>query len=71
MFYFAYYFVVVVFFVSIIFSFLATLSKNISEKQMEIQKTTKMKNAEKKNILKRTISTNVFTNSVLFLFVFL
>ena len=42
--------------------------KNISEK-MEIGKTTKMKNAEKKtDILTRAVSTVVFTNSVFFSF---
>ena len=36
---------------------------------MEIAKTAKMKNAEKKtDILTRTVSTGVFTNSVFFLF---
>ena len=40
------------------------LSKNISEK-MEMGKTAKMKNAEKKtDILTRVVSTVVFTNSV-------
>ena len=35
---------------------------------MEIEKTAKMKNAEKTDILTRAISTTVFTNSVFFLF---
>ena len=37
--------------------------KNISEK-MEIGKTAKMKNAQKTDILTKTVSTVVFTNSV-------
>ena len=35
---------------------------------MEIRKTTKIKNAEKTDILTRTVSTGVFTNSVSFCF---
>ena len=35
---------------------------------MEIRKTAKIKNAEKTDILTRTVSTGVFTNSVFFCF---
>ena len=35
---------------------------------MEIPKTAKIKNEEKKDILTRTVSTSVFTNSVFFCF---
>ena len=50
-----------------IFLIFGNQSKNISEK-MEIPKIAKMKNAEKTDILTRTISTIVFTNSVFFSF---
>ena len=59
-------FFVFVAFIFCYFSNFGNLSKNISEK-MEIGKTAKMKNAEKKtDILTRTVSTGVFTNSVFF-----
>ena len=56
------------FFVFVIFIFcylliLGCLSKT-SLQNLEIQKTTKMENAEKMDILTRTMSTSVFTNSV-------
>ena len=43
------------------------LSKNISEK-LDIAKNPKMKNAQKKDILTRAVSTGVLTNSVFFSF---
>ena len=56
-------FVAFMFFFLIFFDFWKPI-KNISEKKMEIPKTTKMKNAGKTDILTRTVSTGVFTNSV-------
>ena len=69
-------FLLLVFFVFVAFIFcyflnFGNLSKT-SLKNMEIPKTAKIKNAEKKtDILTRTVSTGVFTNSVFFVFVFL
>ena len=44
------------------------LSKNISEKFGNCKKNPKMKNAQKKDILTRAVSTGVLTNSVFFSF---
>ena len=69
-------FLLLVFFVFVAFIFcyflnFGNLSKT-SLKNMEIPKTAKIKNAEKTDILTRTVSTGVFTNSVFFsFFVFL
>ena len=51
----------------VIFWILATYQKT-SLKKLEIAKKTKMKNAQKKDILTRAVSTGVLTNSVFFLF---
>ena len=51
----------------VIFSILATYQKT-SLKKLEIAKKTKMKNAQKKDILTRAVSTGVLTNSVFFSF---
>ena len=65
-------FLLLVFFVFVAFIFcyflnFGDLSKT-SLKNMEIPKTAKIKNAEKTDILTRTVSTSVFTNSVFFVF---
>ena len=44
------------------------LSKNISEKIGNCKKNPKMKNAQKKDILTRAVTTGVLTNSVFFFF---
>ena len=65
-------FLLLAFFVFVAFIFcdflnFGNLSKT-SLKNMEIPKTAKIKNAEKTDILTRTVSTGVFTNSVFFCF---
>ena len=62
--------VVSVAFICCNFWILATYQKT-SLKTWKLQKKTKMKNAEKKAILTRAVSTSVLTNSVVFFFVFL
>ena len=64
-------FLILLFFVFVAFIFcyfliFGNLSKTSLKKNMEILKTTRIKNAEK-DILTRAISTGVFTNSVFFL----